>query len=413
MNSLSRIVVSVFFLVLATWGHTASGASIVISSSGGGVFTLQGYSLTNAAGIDVTISYETSTLSNPRVVRGDLLSGAMMAANPNTPGIIRIAAVKNGALGETGVIATISFSTAEGSNGKILSLGANVIDSSGSRIGVATQVINPADPSNSQDGSDTSQNSSSTTGDSGQKYLGSAGATLPPEPGLPASSESASDGNSDQPAPATGESGTAESGEGDSRKEDAAATPSTTGKDFIYKGVLDYFREYSGKRSLKAFMDLFNKASMPGIRQEPPVALSDGKKIVKVIINLPFVGKKPPNFSVKKAKFISLKPLDKSWLVEVLPDKNAFESSINVLNNGVTTEIPLTVAPPLKVDIGKIGSDWANETKSSAKIRGKNWKSRLKRKSVAKMDYKKDYALTANYIVKMNSGASRLKREKK
>ncbi len=375
---------------------------------------MQGFSLTNAAGIDVTIAYDTSTLSDPRVVRGDQLSGAMMAANTNTPGIIRIAAVKNGAMGETGVIASISFNTAEGSNGKILSLGANVIDSSGSRIGVATQVINPADPSDSRDNSDTSQNSSNSSGGSGQRYLGSAGATLPPEPGLPAGSESASDGNAEQPVPATGETGPAESAEVASKSEDTSSTPPAAGKDVIYKGMLDYFREYSGKRSLKAFMDLFEKASMPGISQDPPVALSDGKTIVKVMIQLPSAGKKAPSFSVKKAKWISLNTVDKGWMIEVLPDRNAYDSAVTVLNNGATTEIPLTVAPPTDMDSAGIEAAMReNEDGEADKRDASGGKSRHKKKSAAKVDYKKDYALTANYIVKMNTKATLSKQKKK
>jgi len=44
-----------------------------------------------AAATDITISYDTTTLANPRVVVDPLISGEMKVVSPNVPGILRIA----------------------------------------------------------------------------------------------------------------------------------------------------------------------------------------------------------------------------------------------------------------------------------------------------------------------------------
>jgi len=410
---MSKIVFLFFILILATWGHPASGASLLVSSSGGGVYSLQGVGLVNAAGIDVTITYDSTTLSNPHVVRGGLISGAMVAVNPNSPGVIRLAAVKNGTMEGTGVIATISFTTVEGGSGKILSMGASIIDSNGSQLGVQTQVLNPVSGYDAQDTSAASGNSSSVSGGSGQTYLDPAGGALPSEPGLSANRESSSDNNSSQTETPLHDTGDTETVADVDKETDTSTTSADTGKDVVYKSVLAYFSEYTGKRNFKAFKDLFSKGSMPGIRQEPQVALSDGKTIVKVSILLPSVGEKAPHFTVKKAKSISLKTVGKSCVIEVLPDKNAYDSSIVVLNNGVTTEIPLAVAPPMNVDISNVDAAIEYEADSSVKRGGSSGKPRLNKKRIGALNYMKDYVLTANYIVKMNSRATQLKQKKK
>ena len=408
-----KIVLLFFFLILASWGNAAFGASLVVSSSGGGVYSLQGVGLVNAAGIDVTITYDSSTLSNPQVVRGGLVSGAMLAVNPNSPGVIRIAAVKNGSIEGTGVLATISFSTVGGSSGKILSMGASIIDSNGSQIGVQTQVLNPVSGYDSQDTSAASGYSSSVSGGSGLQYLGPAAATLSSESGLPAKHESTSDNNSRQTETPSNKYKGMETTVDVEKESDTSTTNSNSGKDVSYKSILAYFSEYSGERNFKAFKDLFNKGSMPGIRQKPQVALSDGKTIVEVKICLPSGGEGVPYFSVKKAKFISQKMMGRSWVIKVLPDRNTYDSSIYVLDNGVTIVIPLVVAPPMNVDISNIDAAIECEASSSDKKSGKSRNSRINKKSIGTLNYLKDYILTANYIVQMNSRASRSKQKKK
>jgi hypothetical protein len=182
----------------------------------------------------------------------------------------------------------------------------------------------------------------------------------------------------------------------------SSVTPSFAGKTIVYKSALDFFREYTGKRTLKAFKALFDKASMPGVRQEPAVALSDGNTRVKVFIRIPLTGKEAPNFGAKKAKLISLKPDGNTWVIETLPDKKAYDSAIIILDNGSATRIPLTIAPPMDIDIGKIDAAGDSEI-TSMKERGTAEHPLFDKKSDKVRNYVDDYIFTANYIVKKNS----------
>jgi hypothetical protein len=203
------VKIIIVFLLLS-FAEAAPGANLIISSSGNGVFTLQGAGLSDVAGIDATISYDTSTLSSPRVVQGGLIAGAMMAANPNTPGLIRIAAVKANPVNGSGTIATINFATAAGSSGKILSLNAKLINGSGVPLDVQTQIVNPTTGTGSSDTATTTQTTTDTaelnsTAGLGQRYLGPAGATLPSESGDPANLKASPASSPDPPAPNSGE----------------------------------------------------------------------------------------------------------------------------------------------------------------------------------------------------------------
>lgn len=339
------IMLSVFTLFISV-AAGASGAILTISSSGNGVFTLQGAGLANVAGIDATISYDMATLANPRVVRGGMIAGATMMANPNySPGVIRIVIVTTGIIAGSGLIATINFDRPGGSNGKVLSLNARTINSARASLDVQTQVLNPVD---------------TAAGGTGSRYLGPTGADIPSEKGeSPQQKEvpgNAPELTSMETGEVRAEEPTAENMQDKHNPDTQITANSPENKFVVYKSVLERFREYKGEKSPKALVALFSAEPMPGIRQEPAIALSDGKARVTVFIQLPSAGKEAPNFSIKKAKLISLKMDGDSWVVEALPDEKVYEAAITVLNNGSMMEIPLTVAPPMNTNIIKAGN---------------------------------------------------------
>jgi hypothetical protein len=168
------------------------------------------------------------------------------------------------------------------------------------------------------------------------------------------------------------------------------------------KSVLEQFRLFQGEKSPKTLMALF-KNTAEGVRQEPPVALSDGGTRVKVIIERPSSGKAAPNFALKGAKLESLKMEgDSAWVVEVLPNKGVYEAKVTMLQDGTITEIPLTVAPPIPA-AGKIGE---GEKLTEADFnrflneRGTEKAPRFDQNGDGKRDYIDDYIFTANFIVK-------------
>lgn len=391
----------IFTFLFTSFAGAASGASLIISSSGNGVFTLQGVGLADAWGIDATISYDTSTLTNPRVEQGSLIAGALMAANPNTPGIVRIAAVKSVSISGSGIVATISFDTAPENGGKILSLNAKVVNGSGARLNVATQVNNPATSTVSSDTTIDTQaiagtSSSHSTAGQEQRYLGPTGINYPSGSEEYASRKAQADDHPEEPAPGTGETVPVETLERVkpeiTKPAGAATVTSTECKPASYKSVLEAFREYTGTRTIKALRVLFDTASFPGIRQEPGVVLSDGKTIVKVLVQMPSTVKEPPNFVLVNAKLISLKPDRNSWAIEALPEKNVNDADISVMANGCITQIPLIIARPM--DAGKYKEYGNANFSSSGRKAPKN------PKCTKDTRYLDDYIFVANYIVK-------------
>ena len=120
--------------------------------------------------------------------------------------------------------------------------------------------------------------------------------------------------------------------------------------------------------------------------------------MVKVSIQIQSAGKEVPNFALKGAKLISLKPEEDSWVLEVLPDRKVYEATITVLHNGSWTEIPLTVAPPIEtVSLDEAGFN------RFLKEWGTNKEPRFDLNGDGVRNYLDDYIFTGNFIVKRDS----------
>lgn len=111
-------------------------ASVSVVPADSGKYTVQGDSLDGVSGIDLKISYDGS-LSSPTVTQGSLVSGAMMAANTNIPGSIKIAVISTKSFSGSGPVAKITFANGSGSV-KIASV--SMINSSGASVTGPTSV---------------------------------------------------------------------------------------------------------------------------------------------------------------------------------------------------------------------------------------------------------------------------------
>jgi hypothetical protein len=168
----------------------------------------------------------------------------------------------------------------------------------------------------------------------------------------------------------------------------------------VLRGVLQAFREYTGEENQQSLTTLFGSVSNAGVRQEPPVVLSDGKTTVKLFIQAPAVEKVVHSFYLSGAKLVSLETQGAAWIVQVLPDAGVYEASVTVLSNGSTTEIPITVAPPIDVDAGSAIGLGEKEFNVFLKERGTEKAPRFDLNKDGKRDYVDDYIFTANFIVK-------------
>lgn len=81
---------------------------INLVQSGAGIFDFQGSELTNIVNVQLTISYNTSILSNPQVVAGALATGATLTTDTSIPGVLKVT-ISGNLISGAGSLASISF----------------------------------------------------------------------------------------------------------------------------------------------------------------------------------------------------------------------------------------------------------------------------------------------------------------
>ena len=70
---------AVAVLLTLSYSHSAFAVStLTVSSTGNGSFILQGNGMESVAAMDITITFDTTTLTNPRVVHGGLIASALI-----------------------------------------------------------------------------------------------------------------------------------------------------------------------------------------------------------------------------------------------------------------------------------------------------------------------------------------------
>jgi hypothetical protein len=324
-----------------------------------------------------------------------LIAGAMMVPDTNSPGTIRIVIVTTGIISGSGPVASVRFDKKGASSGSILSLNAKLINLKGVSLPVQTQVKNPA----------AVPDSVSTA--NGQVALGQSGVNASPETGGSTLQAPTPEASPDPALP--GENGMREfppATESQSEpKEPHPQVPAvaTEKKFIVYNSVLERFRDYKGEKSVKSLVDLFTMETMPGINQEPAIALSDGKSIVKVAVRVSASGNVAPNFSLKGAKLISIMMDGDTWVIEALPDRNVYLATLTILNNGSMVEVPLTVSPLINSKIFTTGTLNVAEFNLFLNERGTEKAPRFDLNGDGVRNYIDDYIITANFIVRHDS----------
>jgi hypothetical protein len=120
---------------------TSQPKTIQAVSTGSGTYSILGNNMDGVAGIQIEIKYDTASLSSPTVTQGGLVTGAILAANTSTPGVITIGIINTSAFSGNGQIAGISFASKTGSAG-ITSITASLIDIKGSSVASSATVSN-------------------------------------------------------------------------------------------------------------------------------------------------------------------------------------------------------------------------------------------------------------------------------
>jgi hypothetical protein len=411
-------VMSILALCLPVPAFAVS--TITASSAGNGVFLIQGTGIENAAGMDILLHYDTDTLANPRVVAGPLIAGFMVVINPDVPGRIHIVAVRTSPVSGSGVIATITFIRKGASPGSIISLVPKLADPLGSPIqSVSSIAAPPAAPVTAASSPKTDAPSAPTTPPSAASTGASAAPIVVPlpvpvVPGSPPANvpESPADSRSVEQDARPSVPAEAVPAQGDQLAMARSTDATQKGKDAavaakaVYQqtGILERFRTYRGERTPAALMALFNNESMIGARQEPPVVLSDGRSTVRFVFVSSPGARTSSDIAVMGAKLLSLKrdpDNTNTWIVELLPDRGAYQASVAVPLGELKMIYPITIAPKVDIRPGHGGTVTTADFDRYLRERGKDLNKDGKR------DETDDFIFTANYLSALGSAAAR------
>jgi len=399
-------VMFLFSLVFAPVTAFAAG-TISITQTTDSTFNVMANGIGTLHGVNLRVTYNSTSLSNPRVVRGSLFSGAMFAVNPNVLGEVRFAAVATSAAKGTGVIATITFDRIDSSPGKLDVSGGDasaVLDANGP---VAVRYFGCSYP----------LAGSSSPGTSTIPLVDVNGNVITPPRGgtgtivggtltLPTDDAGVVKDRKDAPAPLSQEARdtnpSAPVQGGDTPAvQDAAPVAAKVEKyqPRLVTSVLDKFRLYTGEKTPETLVALFKRATGTPFTQTPAVAIADGKTVVTVLITK-VPGDHAPNFSFSHARYVSLTQAgDGEWQMEVKPDKGAIAASITMLTEGGEQLIPLVVAPRVNADLDQSGKVNEADFQLFLKTRGTEKAPAYDLNGDGKRDYQDDYIFTANYLL--------------
>ena len=383
---------------------SAFAGTISVVSAGGTAFTLMASGFDAPAGFQLMVNYDTAHFSNPRVVQGSLTSGAMFAVNANVPGAIQLAVVSHPAMKGSGPIAIITFDPSSDLAGTI-SVSGTAINSASAKLSVTTNGWSGGTGSGTAEAVSTGTGGTGGTGaittsggtSTGSPLVVGGTMTMPTDdsatrerkeaPGQPAKPESSDVAGA---APVSSEAPVAPEAQ---PKKAQAYIPTPV------QSVLERFRLFTGEKTPKNLVALFDRDPGAPFSQFPPVCVADGKASVRV--SIPKVtGDKDPNFTFNHASYLSLKQAgDGEWQVVVRPDKGALKASISMLTDGGQQEIPLTVSPAADIDLNKSGTVGEADFQLFLKTRGSDAAPKFDLNKDGKRDYQDDYIFTVNYLV--------------
>ena len=360
------IIRSMFIFLLFT--SPAVAASIAVNSTGNpAVFSVDGTGMDGVAGIQLDITYDAASLATPTVTQGGLISGAMFAANTPRPGFIRIAIISSRPFSGNGQIAAITFASKTGDGG-VPKITASLIDSTGAAV-ASTSGNSPVE--------------TAATGLVSTPGIPFSQTPQTPQTGLPAATTTSTfPGSVTMPAEQLQRA--------DAQPEPSAADPVFTGEPVpeaaviseppqpssapspvakvvetpqyvVYKGIIDRFRQYNGKKSLSAMVMLFDKKIAQTINQEPAIVLSDGHNRATLTIDIPSRITTSPNFAANGGRMVTFKQDKQSkgrWTVVVQPEAGAVKATVTIITGTEEFEYPLTVAPPAKTTLTLDESGW-------------------------------------------------------
>jgi hypothetical protein len=178
----------------------------------------------------------------------------------------------------------------------------------------------------------------------------------------------------------------------------APTAAASSGKTILDNSVLERFRTYAGSRSPGELTALFSTIEPGKVRQQPKIALSDGSTALLIAVKAAAVDTVEPMFTLRGASLVSVQKTGKDeWVLKAIPDKGVWIASLQIIQNAVTEEYPLTVAPPLPQDIDLSEQGFDRYLQAGGDVASA---SRMDLNNDGKYNYVDDYIFAANYLAK-------------
>ena len=88
--------------------------AVYIARAPSGDYLILGDNLDGVAGLKLTLTYDSSTMASPTVIKSDLISSGLMEPNTKVPGTIIIGVISSTPFSGSGQIAAVSFASHTG-----------------------------------------------------------------------------------------------------------------------------------------------------------------------------------------------------------------------------------------------------------------------------------------------------------
>lgn len=431
-----RVTLTLLLLTALVVASDYCGAAtpITITTIVPGKYLITATNLPDAAGMDLSITYNEAFLKDPIVSSAALTpSGSvMMVPNTATPGFIRIGFITGGSIKGSGEIALISFTKIKDPAPQPLLATPNVYSATGTQLAVESKSSDASLPSpETKNETDTVKETKITSNSGGgstiysgggvptataQVSMSPASVSVPQETGIKNEllrQDFRKDALREDPyyqsVPADISPVTVGGLPNSGRAVDAVvvAESKTAALRQTLKSspsVIDRFRAYKGVRTVKLLSALFDDNATvmlaAGIVQLPAIVVTDGKVLVTVEVDLAN-DTTTPSFSLKGANLKSIRRVsDNKWELDALPQKNRSDVRLSIIKKGDRIEIPLVAVPPLQqpaaaefVALSGAALDLllAKPLKSNKLVYDLN--------SDGKQDYLDDYILVANWLL--------------
>lgn len=342
----------------------AYAVELTVAPLGDGRYSVNGAAMDGVAGIDLTVTYDSSLLSGPSIIQGGVISGAMMASNTNNSGTIKVAIISTRAFSGNGQIIAINFAGRNGSGG-ITTINAKTIDIKGAQLQTTAFVIQEQPSGSSSQPPDSSGfpqdrqaatqyqtpagSTSPTTSTSVTPSIGSI--SLPADNMQPDTQKRQEQQISPPPAEQYRQTPQTVPRAEENRQTEVKPKKTEELKRSGYVSVLDRFKAYKGDRNPLILAELFSKAIDSAITQEPMVSGADGTATIKLKVLLDLKeDDSAPNFAASEAKIVSLKSDEATgrWVIDLLPSKGVVTASLSILAGNRLMDIPLVTVPLAK-----------------------------------------------------------------